>query len=290
MRICSFLPSGTEIVFALGLGRQLVGVSHECDYPPPARRKPIVIESILSNDISSQEIDTLVTQSIREHRSLYRIHENLLRRLAPDIVITQKLCDVCAISERDVQKALHALRVRPQVISLEPKNLSEALEDIDRVGRLTGRSSQAALLLRTLRRRIQRVVDRVRGRKRPRVACLEWMDPLYRPGHWVPEMVRLAGGIDGLGEEGKPSTRLPWKELIAFDPQVIILMPCGFSIERTQSEISILTEHPGWRELSAVREDRVFCVNGPAYYNRSGPRLVDGLEILSRLIHPEAGR
>ncbi|MBI4003457.1 MAG: cobalamin-binding protein [Candidatus Omnitrophica bacterium] len=286
MRICSFLPSATEILFALGLDEQIVGVSHECDFPPQARAKPRVVTTRMdSQRLSSEEIDRAVRTALRERTSLYRVDVEALRRARPDLLVTQQLCDVCAIDTATVSEALEALSYRPEVVSLHPHTLSETLDDIRVVGERTGHLPQAEVLLQSLRGRIDRVHARVAHlSRRPRVFCLEWLKPPMACGHWVPEQVELAGGHEVLGRTGEPSRYVTWEEIAAAEPDLLVLMPCGLSVERTRRELSLVTDEPLWRTLPAVRQGRVHLVNGPAYFNRSGPRSVDGVELLMRLI------
>ena len=289
MKICSLLPSATEILFALGLGDQVVGVTHECTFPPEARRKPRVVHSVVEQDqLQSEEIDSMVLDHLRRKESLYRIDATLLNQLHPDLIVTQELCEVCAIDASDVVKSLGALSYRPRLLSLHPHTLAEALEDILVVGEATGRAQEAMRLVQRLKGRIERVGQLVADAPRkPRVFCLEWLKPLMASGHWVPEMVELAGGIEVLGRRGEPSRYVSWDEVIAAQPEMILLMPCGFPIARTRQELSVVTSLPGWDDLPAVRQHRVWLVNGPAYYNCSGPRLVDGVEVFAALIHPD---
>lgn len=289
MRIVSMLPSATEILFLLGLGDQVVGVSHECDYPPEARRKPVVIKSVIDPDRQgSAEIDRVVEERLRTGRPIYEIVMDVLRAADPDLIVTQELCDVCAAPVADVQRAVRDLPRNPEVISLTPGLLGDVLEDIERVGEATGRRQEALRVRRELADRVARV-EATAGpaAHRPPVFCLEWMDPLYASGHWIPEMVEMAGGVDGLGAKGKPSRKIAWDRVREYGPEVVVLMPCGFDITRTLREIEVVTRRPGWADLPAVRTGRVYAVAGHAYYNRSGPRLVDGLELLGRIIHPD---
>jgi iron complex transport system substrate-binding protein len=289
MRICSLLPSATEIAFSLGLGESVVGVTHECDYPPEAREKPKVVKSIIDADkTDSAQIDRIVSEHLQAQKALYTIDLPGLRAADPDLILTQELCDVCAVDYRQVIDAAQSLPRKPKVLSLMPKSLADVLQDILRVGEVTGKAKEALRLVQQLRQRIEGVKEKTsRSDLRPRVACLEWIDPIYNAGHWVPEMVELAGGYDGLGQKGEPSARVDWKRIVGFAPEVIVLMPCGFNIERTLQEAYLLRRLPGWESLPAVQHGRAFAVNGHAYFNRPGPRLVDGLEILAQIIHPE---
>ncbi len=288
MRICTLLPSATEIAFALGLGDSVVAVSHECDYPPEARQKPVVVRGrIDSANSTSREIDDLVQQQLSVGESLYSLDLELLRRLNPDLIVTQGLCDVCAVGHDDVMAAAAALRPPARVVSLSPGSLDEVLRDITRVGNATGTSERADALVGTLRERVGRVAARVpQDGPKPRVACLEWLDPLYSAGHWVPEMVELAGGTDALATKHEPSARISMETLMETAPDVMVLMPCGFDERRTLREWEPLSDLPEWRAIPAVANGQVFAVDGSKFFNRPGPRLVDGLEILARLIHP----
>jgi iron complex transport system substrate-binding protein len=289
MRICSLLPSATEIAFALGLGDEVVGVTHECDYPPEARKRRVVVKSIIHPDqYSSGEIDRIVRERLREKKSIYTIDVASLQEAKPDFILTQSLCDVCAVDYDEVVQATLSLAREPKIISLAPSRLSDVLRDIERVGEAVGRKTAAEILLRQLKQRIEGVRKKASSsNRRPRVACLEWLDPVYNAGHWVPEMVDLAGGVDGLGKRGEPSKEIGWDAVRAFAPEVLVLMPCGFDIRRTLSETARLHRRHGWSELPAVKNGRVYTVDGSAYFNRSGPRLVDGLEILAQITHPE---
>lgn len=289
MRICSLLPGATEIAYALGLGDQIVGVTHECDYPPDARRKRVVVRSSLdSQTMTSSQIDAWVSQTRRVDGSLYTIEIDAFKEASPDIILTQDLCDVCAIAPSEVSAACQSLPREPVMIALAPHCLSEVLADIERVGEGTGTTKRAQIVVHQLRERIERVGARVTfSSLRPRVACLEWLEPIYYAGHWVPEMVGLAGGQNGFGQKSQPSAKLTWQAILEFSPEIVLIMPCGFELERTESEFHLLRKLDGWSELPAVRTNRVFAVNGHAYFSRPGPRLVDGLELLAQLIHPE---
>ncbi|HXG53149.1 MAG TPA: cobalamin-binding protein [candidate division Zixibacteria bacterium] len=287
MRICSLLPGATEIAFALGLGDEIVGVTHECDYPPQARQKTVVVKPALDAAASSGAIDRAVRERVRSGGPLYILDRTRLRRVRPDLILTQSLCDVCALDYNDVVAASQSLEPRPRVVGLAPRLLADVFDDIRRVGSAADRSAEADALVRRLARRVAEVEARTRSARRPRVACLEWLDPLFSAGHWVPEMVELAGGRNGLAEKGEPSRRVGWRSVVEFQPEVLILMPCGFDVERTLAEARPLSRKPGWKELPAVAEGRVFAVDGGAYFSRPGPRLVDGLEILAAIMHPD---
>jgi iron complex transport system substrate-binding protein len=289
MRIVSLLPSATEIVYLLGLGDCLTGVSHECDYPAAALgKRKIIAPAFESSGLNSQEIDTSVRGYIQRGEGIYRIDLEALQAADPDLILTQELCHVCAAPYQDVLEAVTHLPRKPQVLSLNPQHLGDVFRDVERVGEATGRLREAAQVVASLTERIDRVEKRAaKAQTRPPVACLEWLDPIMASGHWVPEMVALAGGRELLGKAGEPSERVEWERVLSCEPEILILMPCGFSVDRTLDEIHLLNTRPGWEGLPAVRQGKVFAVNGHAYFSRSGPRLVDGTEILAHLVHPE---
>lgn len=280
------MPSATEMAFALGLGDSVVAVSHECDFPAEAREKPVVVRgSIDSDNSTSREIDELVQQRLSRGEGLYSLDLELLRRINPNLIITQGLCDVCAVGYDDVVAAAGSLRPPARVLSLSPGSLGEVLSDVARVGNATGTPERAETLVATLRERVERVAGGVPGdRPRPKVACLEWLDPLYAAGHWVPEMVELAGGIDLLAAKHEPSARVSMETLTEAAPEVMVLMPCGFDESRTLKEWEPLKDLPEWQAIPAVASGRVFAVDGSKFFNRPGPRLVDGLEMLAACI------
>jgi iron complex transport system substrate-binding protein len=287
MRICSLLPGATEIAYLLGLGDQVVGVTHECDYPPDAKQKPIVVRSVIDpNRMSSEEIDRKVGELLQAGKGLYSIDHQKFADAAPDIILTQGLCEVCALDYNEVIKAAQALTRAPAIISLNPHSLNDILDDIARVGAATQCESAAQEIVAGLRYRIDHVGVREPS-YRPRVVCLEWFDPLYVAGHWVPEIVALAGGFDALGRKGEASFKIQWGEVIETKPDVILLMPCGFDTRRTIREATPLRRLAGWDELPAVKTGNVYALNGNAYFSRPGPRLVNGLEILARILHSE---
>ncbi len=289
MRIVTLLPSATEIVFALGLGDYLVGVSHECDYPDAARRLPAVPRRATEyGEASSREIDRHVTGAVHRGSSLYAMDQALLERLDPDLILTQELCRVCAVSYDQVQRAVRLLPGPRTVASLEPSSLDGIMQSITEVARLTGAETRSQEVTDGLLHRIQRV-DQVTqwAMKRPRVFAMEWLDPPFIGGHWVPEMVRLAGGTDGLGREGEHSRKVAWREIVSYDPEVIVFMFCGFDLERLLHELERVQLPSDWARMTAVRVGELYAVNGSAYFNRPGPRVVDGLEILAEVLHPE---
>jgi iron complex transport system substrate-binding protein len=290
MRIVSLLPSTTEIAFALGLGDQVVAVTHECDFPPEARCRPVITASALGHQqASSAEIDAAVRGQLRDNLSIYSLDSQLLERLEPDLILTQALCEVCAVSFGIVERAVAEVRGEPQILSLEPTSLEGIFGTVLAVGNATGRRAEARRLVASSRARVERVrAQAAAAGSRPRVACLEWFDPPFGPGHWLPEMVEIAGGKAGLGCAGEPSRRISWEDVVAFAPEVIVLTPCGFGLERAIEEArAALPQRPGWQELPAVRAGRVYAVDGNSYFSRPGPRIVESLELLASLIHPE---
>jgi iron complex transport system substrate-binding protein len=288
MRIVSLLPGATETVTLLGLTDQLVGVSHECDYPAAVRDVPVLVEPAIDSRAESQRIDEQVRALRSSGRSLYRVREGMLRKAAPDLVITQELCDVCAITPDDVRRVIETLPAPPRVVSLSATTLPGVFEDIERIARATGRERAGAELVKHLNGRLRSIAGQVPHRSEPpRVVCLEWLSPLFVAGHWVPDMVQAAGGRDVLGQSGQPSRRIAWSELADAHPDVIILMPCGFTIERTTRELEILTSRREWQNLPAAQSGRVFVVDANAYFSRPGPRLVDGVELLAAAVHSQ---
>lgn len=287
MRICSLLPGATEVVAMLGRTRHLVGISHECDHPPEIRTKPVLVRSTVDAGLPSADIDRHVRSMAQAGRPLYELDEILLTRVRPDIVITQDLCHVCAITPAQLTQALRVLPSPPRVLSLNPSTLDDVLADIERIGATIGRAQEASALVEQLRARLQAVLLQVaHAETRPRVVCLEWLDPLFAAGHWVPEMVACAGGVDVLGTPGSPSVQITWEQVQAARPDVLVIMPCGFSIARTKQEMNRLTRRTGWKKLPAVKNGAVFLVDAAAYFSRPGPRLIDGVEILAACLYP----
>lgn len=285
MRICSLLPGATEIAYLLGLGEQIVGVTHECDYPAEAQYKPIMVRSAIDQKrMSNREIDAKVAELLAAGKGLYSIDEKTFSEAAPDVILTQGLCEVCALDYDEVVKASERLASFPTIVSLNPHSLADMLDDILRVGSATGCEASATELVQSLRARVDKVAMGEPDH-RPRVVCLEWFEPLYVAGHWVPEMVALAGGFDVLGRRGEPSHRVEWRQVVEANPDFVLLMPCGFDVRRTIKESTPLRALEGWNQLPAVRSGNVYALNGSAYFSRPGPRLVNGLEILARLLH-----
>ena len=271
------------------MGDSLHGVSHECDFPSDAVGKPKVVRSRFDPDtLSSGEIDKLVTEMMMRGENIYEVDEDTLTGARPDLVITQQLCEVCAVSFEDVQRAVQRLDSPPDVLSLDPHGIDDVLEDIIRVGAHTGRDSSAHHAVFNLRARIDGVRRAViNAETTPTVACIEWLDPVIAAGHWIPEMVEIAGGRDALVSPGSPSPRLEMQKLRDADPDVLILMPCGMNVAQARAEFDALTNMDEWQDMSAYRNGRVHLVDSGALFSRSGPRLVDGLEIMARIIHPD---
>jgi len=288
-RIVSFLPAATEMAFALGLGDQLVGITHECDYPPEVQGKPVVVRNVLPIEKMSQpEIDVAVTQRMRDGLSLYQVDEKLLQELAPDIILTQDLCQVCAPSGNEVTQALSLLPKKPQILWLTPKSLEEIFDNLRELGQATGRVKEAEELITSGRARLEKIAAVTRDLShRPRVFCMEWLDPVYCSGHWMPEMVEIAGGVDALARKGTDSVRIPWEVVLEWAPEVLIITPCGFNLEKAIEQAPQLSGYPGWFDLPAVCNDRAYATDANSYFARPGPRVVEGTELLAHLIHPE---
>ena len=291
-RIVSLLASATEILYGLGLGDRVVGVSHECDYPPGVADKPRVTCTTVDAAAASKAIDEQVRACVTAGEPLYRIDVDTLAALAPELIVTQSQCDVCAVSYTDVQQAVSSVDALAQteVVDLNPTSLDGVFDDILRVARAADCLERGQAFVDALRARVRAVADRTAGlneTERPRVACIEWTDPVMLGGNWMPELVRLAGGRDELTAAGKPSEYCDWAAIVAYNPEVIVVMPCGFDLARAADEGDALAARPGWSALSAVRDGRVHAVDANAYFNRPGPRLVDSLELLAHLIHPQ---
>jgi iron complex transport system substrate-binding protein len=292
MRIASLLSSATEMLCALGLESSLVAVSHECDFPPSVTTRPRVTRSRVAADASSQEIDRQVHDLMASGAPLYEIDTERLAACRPDLIVTQAQCDVCAVRYEDVLAAVasHASLVGTTVLALNPQSLADVISDLERLGDATGTSAAARRLQAAWQARIEaieRATADLVAATRPRVAMIEWLEPLMLSGNWVPEMVALAGGRHELTNAGRHSPYVAWQAVLDYDPQSIVVVPCGFDLTRTLSCWQILTTLPGWHELSAVRAGRLHAVDGNAYFNRSGPRLIDSLEILGHLLHPD---
>lgn len=287
-RIVSLIAGATEIVSALGFEAQLVGRSHECDFPPAVERLPVCTSPKFAVEGLSYEIDQRVKAVLQESLSVYRVDAGLLERLQPTHVITQSQCEVCAVSLKDIEQAVcQFTSSRPAIVSLEPNSLADVWADIRRVGVSLGAGERAEDLIANLQQRLDDISARAQTSDvRPRVAYVEWIEPLMAGGNWMPELIEMAGGVNLFGEAGKHSPWMTWEELVAADPDVIFIAPCGFDIRRTVDETPPLTGKPDWRNLKAVRSGRVVAADGNQYFNRPGPRLAESLEILAEVLHP----
>lgn len=288
MQICSLLPSATEILFALGLGDSVAGVTHECDFPPAAAKKPALIRPRLNLDVSPGEMDRQVGDMIARGESIYAVDADMLAKLAPDLIVTQDLCHVCTVSPDDLGGALARLSKRPRVLSLTPHTLADVWEDIRRVGDATHRRRDAQALALAIEQQVAAIeMQAARASARPRVLCLEWLDPFYVGGHWVPEMVSKAGGEDVLGMAGKPSFKVTAEQIAQSHAEIILVMPCGYNAVRAAAEWRAFNPPESWHDLPAIRQNRIFAVDANSYFSRPGPRLADGVAILAHILHPE---
>lgn len=287
VRIVSLLPAATDVVAVLGLAGDLVGRTHECDWPAEVVGSVPVVTApqLVTGAMGSREIADAVGGAAHRGSALYGLDSDLLARLAPDVVLTQDLCRVCAVSYEQVSQAVRMLDGPVRVISLEPRTLSEVLDCVRTVGEVLGVPAVAAAVVEQARERLAAVRRLVAGRVRPRVAAVEWLDPLWPAGHWVPEQIECAGGVGVLAAAGEHTGAVPWERFRAAAPEVMVLLPCGFAPERTMAELPLLADLPGVADLPAVRADRVWVVDGPAYFNRPGPRVVRGVEVLAHLLH-----
>jgi iron complex transport system substrate-binding protein len=290
MRVVSLIASATEIVCALGEEASLVGRSHECDWPPSVRRLPAVSRPAFATGGSSRAVDLALKERLRRALSIYEVDAALLKALAPDLIVTQTQCEVCAVSPRDVERAVCDLAERPaRIVALEPNALTDVWADIGRVAEALGVASRGAELAARLEARVAAIGRRAGAcAERPRVAVVEWIEPLMAAGNWMPELVAVAGGVSRFGAAGKHSPGLTWEALVAADPDVIVVSPCGFDLQRTRMEMPALAGRAEWPRIRAVASGRVYLADGNAYFHRPGPRLVESLEILAEVLHPEA--
>ena len=290
MKIVSFLPSATEILYELGVLDQVKAVTHECNYPVQARSKPQVIHASFDpQKISSHEIDNKVVQLVKTGQDIYILDEQVLKNADPDLIVAQGICEVCSPYTKEINRAVTLLGGKPKVIILDPKNLDDILQNIIQIGDKVQRQENAKNFVAKLQKRINFIQETPKISK-PKVLCIEWLDPFYTAGHWVPQMVDLAGGINGISSTGEKSRRMELDEIVKFDPDIIVLMPCGFDVSRTIIEYEKLLENDKWRELRAVKQGEVYAVNANEYFSKPGPRAVTGLEILSKIIHPDTFR
>lgn len=290
MKIVSFLPSATETLYQLGAGSQLVGVTHECKFPPQARKKPRVIRpSFDPSSMTGREIDSKIVELMRSGSDIYIVDDETLKKVQPDLIVAQGLCEVCSPFTKEISRAVNVLGGRPEVLVLDPHDLDDVLVSVMDVAEKIGKVKEGRRLVASLQKRID-AVRSMKIRNRPKVLCIEWLDPLFTAGHWVPQMVEYAGGINGISSGGEPSRRMGIDEVVQFDPDIIVLMPCGFEVKRTLEELPPLAGDEKWKSLRAVRSGRVYAVNANAYFSKPGPRTVTGLEILAKILHPEASR
>lgn len=282
MRIVSLVPSATELLFALDLGNEVVGVTHECDFPPEARELPKVTRAVLGDDLAPAEVDAAVKERTLAGEPIYELDAEALHALEPELIVTQALCRVCAVSEEDVRAIAEEIETQPMVISLDPHTVGEVLGDARTIAQATDRKDEAVELIREAATRIDRVRVATRNARRPRVVALEWLDPPFAAGHWTPQLIEYAGGEDVLGFAGEPSEERTWQEIAAVSPDVVIVMPCGFDAEIAHREAEMHRD-----ELAALGAGEVVAVDAGAYFSRPGPRIVDGLETLAHILHPE---
>jgi iron complex transport system substrate-binding protein len=303
-RIVSFLPSSTEMLYAIGAGDRITGVTHECKYPDDAKRKPKVINSSFdATRLTSREIDNKIGGLIKTGENIYVINDQNLRNAKPDLIIAQGVCEVCAPFTKELDRASSILGYKPELLVLDPHDLDDILISIMDVAEKVGRVSEGRKLVVSLQNRIdtvRRSIGEITKRRspdnnsidnvnniRPRIVCIEWIDPLFTAGHWIPQMVEIAGGINGLSTVGQPSQRMDIDELLKYNPDKIILMPCGFDLERTSKEVKALEKSDNWKSLEAVQRDEVYAVDANSYFSKPGPRTVTGLEILAKIFYPE---
>lgn len=288
MRIVSFLPSATELAFALGLGDDVVGVSHECDYPPEAASRPAVVHcAIPLEGLTPLEIDSAVSTQLRVGGSIYTIDTELLKALAPDLILAQDLCEVCAPSDNETERALGVLDGRARVMTLAPRSLADIQENLRQLGDATGGGEVARTLIAKQDARLARLRDSLRGATPRRVFFIEWIEPIFCGGHWVPEQIELAGGVDMLGRKGADSVRVPFEDVVAWAPEILIVSPCGAHLDDAAEQAHAMLADDRWLSIPAVRSGNVFAVDGSSYFARPGPRVFDGIELLAHLFHPD---
>jgi iron complex transport system substrate-binding protein len=286
-RIASFLPSATEILYELGVGDKLVGVTHECNYPEQAKSKPRVIHSSFDpNTLTSQEIDNKVIDLMHSGKDIYILDDEILKKVNPDLIVAQGICEVCSPYTKEINRAVRILDNKPEVLILEPQSLENILDNIITIGNKVGKPKEAEKLVLELQQRIQ-YVNRRSIEPPKKVLCIEWLDPLFTAGHWVPQMVEMACGINGLASGGDPSRRMKIEEAVEYEPDLIVLMPCGFDVKRTILEYEKLANNVSWKSLAAVKNNEVYAVNANEYFSKPGPRTITGLEILAKIIHPK---
>ena len=286
-RIVSFLPSATEVLYQIGAGDQIFGVTHECKFPESAKRKPKVINSSFDPaKMNSKEIDNKIVELMQSGRDIYVIDDRILKEAKPDLIVAQGVCEVCSPFTKEIKRAISILDYKPDVLILDPHDLDDILISIMDVAERVGRIKEGRKLIVSLQNRIDSIRIRPKENK-PKVLCIEWIDPFFIAGHWIPQMVEIAGGINGLGSYGKPSYRIDMDEIIKYDPDKIILMPCGFDIDRTLIEFEQAKISNKWKSLQAVQNNEIFAVDAGAYFSKPSPRTITGLEILAKIIHPD---
>jgi iron complex transport system substrate-binding protein len=291
MRIVSFLPSATETLYELGAGSQIVGVTHECNFPSQAKKKPRVIHpSFNPGRLTGREVDNKIVELMRSGKDIYIVDEKTLKRVSPDLIVAQGLCEVCSPFTKEVNRAVNILSSRPDVLVLDPHDLDDILVSIMDVAEKIGKVNEGRKLVASLQKRIDVIRSMKIINSKPKVLCVDWVDPLFTAGHWVPQMVEYAGGISGIGSAGEPSRRMDIDEAVQLNPDIILLMPCGFDIKRTFKELPVLMRNEKWKSLKAVKSGNVYAVNANAYFSKPGPRTVVGLEILAKILHPEASQ
>jgi iron complex transport system substrate-binding protein len=282
MRIVSLVPSATEMLFALGVGDEVTAVTHECDHPPPARALPKVTRDVIGQGLPPAEIDRAVRELTEQGKAIYELDEAALRRLQPDLIVTQELCAVCAVSYDDVRAVADRLDSKPKVLALDPRTLGEVLGDARTLAQATGAKDAAVTLVQDAASRIDRVRLAVRAAEPVRVAALEWLDPVFVAGHWTPQLIEYAGGLDLLGMPGEPSERRSWEDVRATAPEVVVVMPCGYDAGRARDEAEAYAD-----ELASLGARRIVAVDASAHFSRPGPRLIEGLEVLGHVLHPD---
>ncbi len=290
MRIVSFLPSATEMLYELGLGGNIVGVTHECKYPTGARKKPQVIRpSFDPATMTGRQIDGKIVELVRTGQDIYIVDEELLKKADPDLIVAQGLCEVCSPFTKEIGRAVSVLGGRPDVLVLDPHDLDDILVSIMDVAEKVGRVNEGRKLVASLQKRVD-FVRMMKAKSRPRVICIEWVDPFFTAGHWVPQMVEYAGGINGASAAGEQSRRMDIDEISRFDPEIIIMMPCGFGIKRTMEEMKVLKGNKKWESLRAVKKGDIYAVESGAYFSKPSPRTITGLEIMAKIVHPDAAK
>jgi iron complex transport system substrate-binding protein len=287
-RIVSFLPAATEMIYVLGLGAQLVGRSHECDYPETVKDKPVIVDCALDlAKMNMAQIDAAVTAELSMGKSLYTVDEAKLRAAAPDLLVTQNLCQVCGPAGNEVSQVIKSMNAPPKILWQTPRNFDEVLDAVRALGSETGTDERAEEWVSSALARIKAVAAVTENLKKARVSFLEWVDPIYCGGHWIPEMLAWAGGEDRNSRPGTDSVRIPWQRVLDYQPEVILVSPCGFKTRNAVEQAALLKSRPGWSDLPAVKKGRVYAVDGNAYFARPGPRLVDGVELIAHLVHPQ---